>query len=557
MPPGPIDKNIALCATLSAIAYEGVTQDEASRLIAKALNQEDLPTHQEWHLVWGPIIHESDLMYIVQGPDGAMGKRFALVIRGTVKSIKSTLQDLELVLEDLPWFSNTAPKEAKISFGIVKAFKRLTAMRMGEVSALEFLKKQDGSNELLVTGHSLGGCLASVMPLYMQDQLTEWKVQPYTFAGQSAGNQAFANYFEATFPQHIRFHNSLDIIPRLWNYDSLRSIKELYPADGPKCDLIFKGIIDIALGTAARNFFQPDNGTSLTGQLYDEYGFFTFEKEAGAQHNHLYYMYLTGVPLSAIQGSSEDPGMGPGWMPPRSIELPVSTSTTTDSIKEEHTSILGINTNLSYFTLRKIIGWSGMLLPWLVWLIAWKYEPSISDYYYTRAGVLFTSVLTLCGSFLISYRGYEREGEKISDNLITWIGGILIIIVAAVPTPYLYNCPCPTPICHTSDAWGTVHFGSAALFFVAMGYLSLVRFRRGKGEFSPDKIVRNKIYKFCGISMWIVLGAAGVSIFMFHLDDMIDHLVLWVEVVLLMLFGISWLVKGKGLVDLGIQKDDD
>lgn len=217
----------------------------------------------------------------------------------------------------------------------------------------------------------------------------------------------------------------------------------------------------------------------------------------------------------------------------------------------------GVNTNLSYFTLRKIIGWSGVLLPWLVWLLAWKYEPSISDYYYTRSGVLFTSVLTLVGVFLISYRGYEQEDEKLSDNVITWVGGILIIIVAAVPTPLIpgYDA-CPTPICHQSDLWGSIHFGSAALFFVAMGYLSRYNFTRGKEPFSKDKMMRNKIYKFCGLGMWTVLAIAGIMIFVLKLNETLTHLVLWVEVILLILFGISWLVKGKALVDLGIQKDD-
>ncbi len=223
----------------------------------------------------------------------------------------------------------------------------------------------------------------------------------------------------------------------------------------------------------------------------------------------------------------------------------------------ENEDLRGINTNLSYFTLRKLIGWSGLLLPWLVWLVAWSYQPSISDFYYTRSGVLFTSVLTLCGAFLISYRGYEKEDERVSDNVITWIGGILIIMVAACPTPYIDAVnECPTPICHKSDLWGTVHFGSAVLFFAAMGYLSRYHFVRGSKPFSKDKLIRNRIYKTCGIGMWVVLAAAGIAIFIFDLDESWMHLVFWVEVILLLLFGFSWLVKGKGLVDLGMQKDD-
>ena len=216
-----------------------------------------------------------------------------------------------------------------------------------------------------------------------------------------------------------------------------------------------------------------------------------------------------------------------------------------------------VNTNLSYFTLRKIIGWSGLLLPWVVWLLAWSYEPSVSDYYYTQAGVLFTSVITLVGVFLISYRGYEKKDEKLSDNVITWIGGILILIVAAVPTPYrgLLDA-CPTPICHQCDIWGAFHFGSASLFFIVMGYLSIYHFTRGTAPFSKDKLLRNKIYKSCGIGMWVVLGLAAILKYGFHVDDYFVHLIFWVEVILLALFGSSWLVKGKALVDLGIQKDN-
>ena len=228
------------------------------------------------------------------------------------------------------------------------------------------------------------------------------------------------------------------------------------------------------------------------------------------------------------------------------------------SMGSEEIGLRAINTNLTYFTLRKIIGWSGLLLPWLVWLIAWSYQPSISDYYYTRSGILFTSLLTLVGAFLISYRGYDRKTEKVSDNIITWVGGILIIIVALVPTPFEWaSCYCPTPICHNSTLWGFIHFGSAAGFFACMGYLSIYRFTKGDEPFEKDKRRRNRIYRTCGIGMWVILGIAGILIFIFDISEEFSHFVFWVEVVLLILFGTSWLVKGKGLVDLGIQKDDE
>jgi len=224
--------------------------------------------------------------------------------------------------------------------------------------------------------------------------------------------------------------------------------------------------------------------------------------------------------------------------------------------------IRAINTNLSYFRIRKIIGILGVSLPAFAPLIAQEYLSTISYYYYTISGVLFTSVLILCGVFLISYRGYEHDDEKISDNIITRIGGLLIIVVAVVPTTFSELIPCdcgPTPICHCDDSWGWIHFGSAALFFVCMGYLSIFNFTRGPNgkvkSYSKEKIARNWIYRTCGIAIWAILAFGGFM-FLFFEDRTDGHFVFWVEVALLILFGISWLVKGKALADLGIQKDN-
>jgi len=227
-------------------------------------------------------------------------------------------------------------------------------------------------------------------------------------------------------------------------------------------------------------------------------------------------------------------------------------------ISKTDTSSRGVNTNLSYLSLRKLIGYLGLFLPFIVWAMAWKYDSSISHYFYTRAGVVFTSVLTLCGAFLISYRGYAREEEQLSDNVITWIGGILIIIVALVPTMYgdVEDCHCGNiPTCHCSKIWGAIHFGSAVLFFVSMGYLSVFRFTRGDKPFSTKKIRRNKIYLVCGLAMWLILAFAGIMLLFFKEATGV-HFIFWVEVALLVFFGISWLVKGKALVDLGLQKEE-
>ena len=147
-----LQKDSQIAATLSSIAYlRGNTQSETFSLMAKALQQKDLPTNQQWGLVWGPVTYESDLMYIAQGPKTSTGRRYALVIRGTIGTVKSVLQDLKLELVDLPWDAPDAPAGTKISKGISEAFNRLRAMVQQfpneSLSALDFLKKQGNHNE--------------------------------------------------------------------------------------------------------------------------------------------------------------------------------------------------------------------------------------------------------------------------------------------------------------------------------------------------------------------------------------------------------------------------
>ena len=227
-------------------------------------------------------------------------------------------------------------------------------------------------------------------------------------------------------------------------------------------------------------------------------------------------------------------------------------------METNNVDLRGVNTNLSYFTLRKIIGWTGLLLPWIVWAAAWSYENSLSAYYYTRANVLFTGILILCGVFLISYKGYQKKEEKISDNIITWIAGILILIVVAIPAQYndFASGDCPTPVCHGNALLGGIHFGCAAIFLVAIGYLSIFNFTRGNKPFTEGKIKRNRIYRICGYGMWVTLGVAGIMLFILNMGERWPRLILWVEIIDLLFFGVSWLVKGKALSGLGILNED-
>src|SRR5262249_460381 len=76
----------------------------------------------------------------------------------------------------------------------------------GPQSLLAFLKSQaTNAINVCVTGHSLGGCLAPTLALYLKEQRAAWdvsgesNVSTISFAGPTAGNSAFAAYSDSQF----------------------------------------------------------------------------------------------------------------------------------------------------------------------------------------------------------------------------------------------------------------------------------------------------------------------------------------------------------------------
>lgn len=70
------------------------------------------------------------------------------------------------------------------------------------------------------------------------------------------------------------------------------------------------------------------------------------------------------------------------------------------------------NLVFSYMTLRNLIGFSGMLLPFVLMFFTKKtngefVKPSISDYYYTGNGDILVVLLSVLGVFLFTYKGYN------------------------------------------------------------------------------------------------------------------------------------------------------
>ena len=201
---------------------------------------------------------------------------------------------------------------------------------------------------------------------------------------------------------------------------------------------------------------------------------------------------------------------------------------------------------LSYLQLPRAVGYIGIALP--IALLAGKVifegagiEPSISDYYYTKMGDVFVGCLFAIGVFLWSYEGYD-EGP---DNKVGNIACIGAIGTALFPT----TPDCPSLV---QEVIGYFHYLFAVGFLGALAFFSIYLFTKtNKDNPTPEKLFRNKIYKYCGyaiagsiITMIVFVGTK--KIFNYSIPEWLD-VIFWLETVAVMSFGFSWIVKGNTL----------
>ncbi|MBW8684761.1 lipase family protein [Chitinophaga rhizophila] len=288
--------------TLAAIAYTPNPSE-----ISQQLAVPEYATQNQWNLVWGPVytldgLDVDNLLYVVKynSPNSNI---FAVVIRGTVLSYDlSTLVDL---FEDLDvsvmdaWTYPNVPG-ALVANGTLTGLDILTDMRdynTGQ-TLLQFLSSQPGS-AVCVTGHSLGGCLTTVLAPWLAYQFEQYNIRqlvvPCSFAAPTAGNQAFATWYNQAFPAPTyRYYNSIDAIPMAWN--NLNGIKALFPG-GPACPWALKDLISLVqdwLYVSDATYAQTNAaGNALPGTVLPNSSWFANMEH---QHDHNTYLTLLGAP---------------------------------------------------------------------------------------------------------------------------------------------------------------------------------------------------------------------------------------------------------------------
>lgn len=209
---------------------------------------------------------------------------------------------------------------------------------------------------------------------------------------------------------------------------------------------------------------------------------------------------------------------------------------------------------------RQLIGWAGMLLPLLVWVMSawrptagvdrWTPLESISAYYYTGADEVLVGTLVALAAFLVTYRGYNNPSYRL-DRAAAAIASVAALGVAFFPTK------APAPLAEPSwwtSQMRTAHYVSAIALFGAFAFFALFLFPKRsdeavtRGDVVPrDKRVRNVVYKSCGVAILLSMAWSGIA-------GALHASIFLPESITLVSFATAWLVKGRArwtVVNLG------
>ena len=207
-----------------------------------------------------------------------------------------------------------------------------------------------------------------------------------------------------------------------------------------------------------------------------------------------------------------------------------------------------------YLRIRNLCGFLGIILPWLALFSAGIADHPSPEWWWSLSATYYLSpalvgVLVPACIVLISYIGYDNL-----DNLITSLAGTFGLGIVLFPCKVSW-IPDGTPVGFFQIPIETshiIHTVCAALFFFTIAMNSLFQFTRTSGNMTDRKIIRNKVYRFCGYGM-LALEAAFLIL---RLVKAPGYWIMIIEVLLLHLFGFAWLVKGGAFRFLNDKEDD-
>jgi hypothetical protein len=216
----------AIMMTLSAISYTASGNTNPMQIrdsIMLQLQDSNYATGGNWKLAWGPGVSLSGGNLVFVAVDSTSDSiSYAICARGTVFSLSNIIEDFD-VLTMLKWpFSGSADSVAS---GSLEALDTV----LNTTDPVTYLSLQAYLNTLVhdkqkmfITGHSLGGALATMLTSWFIDLnfISKFKLKTYTYAAPTVGNVSFVSSYHnkllATGSVSHRCVNSNDLVPFAW-----------------------------------------------------------------------------------------------------------------------------------------------------------------------------------------------------------------------------------------------------------------------------------------------------------------------------------------------------
>jgi hypothetical protein len=277
-------------------------------------------------LVWLALSRSNDnLVYVAQNQKT---NAIAVSIRGTLASnLDDLVEDLD-VGTVVGFQVNDSAQTVGVSAGAMMAFSEVMNAICPQSPILKYL----GTNLMTVlqalvlnassppvvyvTGHSLGGAIATMVGLYLQAQTWDGASAPsfqvYTFAAPTAGVKSFADAFQAAFTgtgpnSAVQIVNPWDVVPRAWS-ELQDVVSDFFPSPGPKMDEVTTLMYGMVMGlTNGQTYVQAcaeQTSCTSTSDYLDYLSSATdsstqnFQLQSGYQHNvDLYRRDLGAAPL--------------------------------------------------------------------------------------------------------------------------------------------------------------------------------------------------------------------------------------------------------------------
>lgn len=225
---GGYDENEAgVNMTLAALCYTAENNPNINEIrdsLILQLADSTYSTGGQWKLAWGPGISPGRGSMLYAAVDTTSDTiYFAIAVRGTDWNFPANIQeDMEVwQLEKYP-YGGTGDSVAEGSLDGLDTLLATVDPVSGQ-SLETFLNSiPNGHLKMFITGHSLGGALATLVTAWFVDRgfTSKFALETYTFAAPTVGNTSFAarynNILLAANAQSHRVVNSKDLVPYGW-----------------------------------------------------------------------------------------------------------------------------------------------------------------------------------------------------------------------------------------------------------------------------------------------------------------------------------------------------